>query len=291
MTYFSEREQGELPRDNEEIDNRVWRGIEALVDGRINNGAFGAMYPTLCQDGEGITGSDGDAVWQAIGAEISNLLYRAEGRPPQTLDILDLIEFCWRCIAKPIPNGYHPYFKHHHLGFNISEGQNEFRVDINRIFRCNGLVYELKDDGQIERLAPPVLREELASTHFRTSDNDLNVMLETARRNFLRPDEATRREALKDLWDAWERLKTLGSGSDKKSRVVDLLDNTAGSSSSQFRQALEQEAKELTSIGNKFQIRHSETNQERLDRSEHVDYLFHRLFALIHLILRANDRL
>ena len=291
MTYFSEREKGKLPRDKEEIDNRVWKGIEVLVDGRINNGSFGTNYPTLCQDGEGITGSDGEAVWQAIGAEIPNLWYRSEGRPPQTLDILDLIEFCWRCIAQPVPNGYHPYFKHHHLDFNVAEGQNKFREDINRIFGSNGLAYELTEYGQIERLAPPVLREALASVQFRTSDNELNRMLETARGKFFNRDETTRREALKDLWDAWERLKTLGHGSDKKAQVTALLDDTAGSSSSKFRQTLEKEARELTETGNAFQIRHSETDQERLDRSEHVDYLFHRLFALIHVILRTNDRL
>ena len=40
MTYFSEREKGELPRDKAEIDYRVWQGIEALVDGRINYGSI-----------------------------------------------------------------------------------------------------------------------------------------------------------------------------------------------------------------------------------------------------------
>lgn len=291
MTYFSEREKGELPCDKEEIDNRVWKGIEVLIEGRIDDGSFGAKYPTRCPDGEGITGSDADAVWQAIGAEIPNLWYRSEGKSPQPLDTLNLIEFCWRCIGQPSSKSFHDYFKHHHLDFNIEEGRNEFRADINRIFRCNGLAYELKEYGQIERLAPPVLREELVSAHFRTGDNDLNAMLETARRNFLHPDEAMRREALKNLWAAWERLKTLGNGPDKKSQVKVLLDDTAGSSSPKFREALEQDAVELTKIGNTFQIRHSETNQERLTRSEHVDYLFHRLFALIHVILRTNDRL
>ena len=288
MTYFSEREKGELPRDKEEIDNRVWQGIEALVDGRINNGSFGASYPKLCQDGEGITGSDADAVWQAIFAEIPNVQHLGPAGPLRTLAILDLIEFCWRCIGVPIREGYHDYFKHHHLDFNVEEGRNQFRADINRIFRCNGLAYELKEDGCIERLAPPVLREELVSVQFRTGDNDLDGMLETARRDFLHPDEATRREALKALWYAWERLKTL-EGQDKKAQITAILNRIAGSSSSKFRNALEQEAKELTSIGNSFQIRHSETNQERLARSEHVDYLFHRLFALIHVILRTKD--
>ena len=291
MTYFSEREKGELPRDKEEIDNRVWKGIEVLIEGRIDDGSFGAKYPTRCPDGEGITGSDADAVWQAIGAEIPNLWYRSEGKSPQPLDILNLIEFCWRCIGQPSSKSFHAYFKHDHLDFNIQAGRNTFRDDINRIFRCNGLAYELKEYGCIERLAPPILREQLVSAQFHTGDNDLNRMLETARGKFLNRDEATRREALESLWNAWERLKTLGKGLDKKSQVTALLDDTAGSSSPKFRKALEQEAKELTSIGNSLQIRHSETNQERLARSEHVDYLFHRLFALIHVILRTNDRL
>jgi hypothetical protein len=44
----------------------------------------------------------------------------------------------------------------------------------------------------------------------------------------------------------------------------------------------------MTDIGNGFQIRHSETSQVPLQRNNHVDYLFHRLFALIWLVLRAR---
>ena len=44
---------------------------------------------------------------------------------------------------------------------------------------------------------------------------------------FLHPDEAIRREALEVLWDAWERLKTLGSGRDKKAQTASILDGAA----------------------------------------------------------------
>ena len=53
----------------------------------------------------------------------------------------------------------------------------------------------------------------------------------------------------------------------------------------------EAEAKQLTDIGNAFQIRHSETTQERLHAAAQVDYLFHRLFSLVYLILRAGGGL
>ncbi len=42
----------------------------------------------------------------------------------------------------------------------------------------------------------------------------------------------------------------------------------------------------LTKIGNTFQIRHSETSQVSLTRDAHVDYLFHRMFALIWMLLQ-----
>ena len=41
----------------------------------------------------------------------------------------------------------------------------------------------------------------------------------------------------------------------------------------------------LVDVEQPFQIRHSETTQVPLAQSEHVDYLFHRLFALIQLLL------
>ncbi len=290
MMYFSEREEGETPRENEEISNPVWKGIEVLIQARIDDGSFGAKYPILCEDGGAIIGTDKRAFRLAMEADIPNLQEKEDDpwedkKPPRTLDILDMIEFCWRCIGKSIRNGYHEFFKHDHLDFDIEAGQAEFRDDINRIFRRNGLAYELTWQGEIERLAPSVLREELASIEFSTGDAELNRMLDVAKRKFSDSDEAIRREALESLWDAWERLKTLGDGSDKKAQITSRLDRTAGPSSPKFRESLEREAKELTKIGNRFQIRHSETDQEPLAKSEHVDYLFHRLFALIRMIL------
>ncbi len=202
-----------------------------------------------------------------------------------------MIEFCWRCVGKPDRIEYHSYFSHYHLQFDIEAGQDEFRDDVNRILRRNGLAYELTEQGSIERLAAPVLREELAAIQFDTGEAELDRLLETARRKFLNPNEVVRREALEVLWDAWERLKTLGSGSDKKAKITSLLDDTAGSSSPQFRAALEREATELTWIGNHLQIRHSEMSQERLAEGKHIDYLFHRLLSLIQAILRMNGRM
>jgi hypothetical protein len=139
----------------------------------------------------------------------------------------------------------------------------------------------------VVRFAPPVLQEPLRSTIFSSGDPDLDTMLETARVKFLDPAPGIRRESLEKLWDAWERLKTLGPGKDKKASIQAMLDRA--SPEPNFRAALEKEAQELTRIGNSFQIRHTEISQTPLALNEHVDYLFHRLFALILLLLRLNN--
>lgn len=294
MTYFSEKEEGERPRESEKIGEGAWGGIKALITARIADGSFGATYPNPCPDGDGPIGTDAGAFWNGTRGDIPNfqelqlpVWYHAI-EMPRTLDLLDLIEFCWRCVGKPIHVGYHSHFKHHHLRFDVEAGRDQFREDVNRILRRNGLAFELKDDGSIERLVPPVLKEELASAYFHTGDSELNRMLETARRKFLAPDVAVRREALEALWDAWERVKTLGPGPDKKAQTIALLNATAGPSSPLLGQALEREAKELTWIGNNMQIRHSEKGKERVAKGEHIDYLFHRLFSLIQAVLRMN---
>ena len=113
-------------------------------------------------------------------------------------------------------------------------------------------------------------------------------MLEVARQKFLNRAPDVRRESLEKLWDAWERLKTLEPGKDKKTSTKALLDKVTADPA--FRERLETEATQLTDIGNKFMIRHTETDKVPIVASEQVDYLFHRMFAAIRLVLKATGR-
>ena len=286
--YFSDRERGPRPRTIPQVTQPAWGGIVALIQSRITTGAFGADYPEECPDGRGNIGTDTRAFRLAVRAEIPDVEWPLDPDSifPPTLAIMDLIEFCHEHVAEPIPTSFHSFFGHQHFTFDRIPGQAEFRAAINRIFTRNNLAYELKDDGHIQRLAAPVLHEHLTGSAFRTGDLMLDGLLESARTKFLDPDPAVRREAIEKLWDAWERVKTLEPGPDKPTSVKVLLDKAADEPT--FRDVLEQEARTLTSIGNRFQIRHSETTQVPLQRNDHVDYLFHRLFALIWLVIRAR---
>ena len=292
MTYFRDREFGEQPRTHEEIGEAAWGGLRALVYARVEDGSLSAGYPATCDDGRGPIGTNEEMLRQAMHGEISNLplwpWLSLSDEPPETICVLELMEFCWRHIGHPIQSGYHDYFQHYHLRFDVELGRYNFFEDVNRIFSRNGLAYTLIAEGRVERLGPPILREEMVSTQFETGDSELDHILESARRKFLNPHEDIRREALLELWDAWERLKTTGQGADKKDQITALLNDAAGTVYPKFRQLLEKEALELTSIGNNHQIRHTEIWQEKVEQTEHIDYLFHRLFSLIQLILKTK---
>ncbi|MBI2412870.1 MAG: hypothetical protein HYV24_06650 [Deltaproteobacteria bacterium] len=294
-SYFSDREIGPKPRIKEVVNIEAWGGIVSIIGSLIDNGSFGIEFPAVCPDGLGIIGTDFQKLSLAVRAEIPDLPWpippiststwpSTEPAVPSTLSILDLIEFCHRNIAQPVKGSHHSFFGHYHLDFNYDEGRTDFRQKINRILARNGLVYELQKDGQIIRLAPPILREVLQSTTFNTGDSELDVMLEAARKKFLAPSLEVRRESLEKLWDAWERLKTIVPGKDKKASIKTLLEKAAPEI--KFRQILESEAHDLTEIGNNFQIRHSETTKIPIKINEHIDYLFHRLFAMIQLLLK-----
>ena len=113
-------------------------------------------------------------------------------------------------------------------------------------------------------------------------------MLETARAKFLNKTLDIRKEGLEKLWDAWERLKTVEPGKDKKAQVTAILEKAA--TEPNYRKLLEDEAMLLTSIGNNFMIRHTETSKTPINESTHVDYLFHRMFAMIRLLLKSSGR-
>lgn len=137
------------------------------------------------------------------------------------------------------------------------------------------------------RLVPPVLFE--AMGHLPTSgDATLDSLLRDACVRFKDPAPKARAEATEKLWDAWERLKSLEVQGNKRLSVALLLDRASPEPT--FRGYLESEAKSLTEIGNAFHIRHFETDKVSISQPEQFDYLFHRLYALMHFLLFSRKR-
>jgi hypothetical protein len=289
-TYYTDREYGTRPPSIDTIDGRLWAGLYTLIQTRIGDGSFGLRFPERCPDGNGPCGCDEQAFRRVLMAEVPWIEWPlAPTEAPDTPVILDLLEFCARAVGEPIQGTYHSFFGHHHLSWDREAGLGRFVADVNTLFRRNAVSFELKLTGEARRVLPAPLAEAVGWTLFHTGDIEADRLLEAARRRILSPKPEDRQDALEKLWDAFERLKTLEPGANKREQADALLDRMAAPGSA-FRQALAREAMVLTGIGNSFRIRHSEVTQEALTSADQVDYLFTRMFAFVRIVLKGTGR-
>lgn len=287
---FTERHTGMKSRVGEQLNGPCRQGLLSLVGARISEEWFGEAFPDVCEDGQENSGTNFNKLYDMMDAYHvirPDEWSRAE-QPPSDGQVFELIEFTYEYIAEPrIVGEPHWYRGHSHYTYDQQEGRRKYEEQVNRLFERNGMAFEMKE-GEVIRMAPTGFQEALAETVFCTGDSFLDDLLETARQKILNRELKVRRESLEKLWDAWERLKTVEPGKDKKAQATALLEKASDNPS--LQEQLQKEARELTEIGNKFMIRHSETNKVPITESRHVDYLFHRMFAFIRLLLRSSGR-
>jgi hypothetical protein len=286
---FTERHGGARPRVSEVLDETTRNGLWNLLSARIDEEWFGLLFPSKCADGYVYAGTDFDKLRGAMAAY--GLLWPGVPIDSQNLpsdgQVFDVVEFAYEHIAEAKDPSYHSYMSHSHYSYDQGIGRAKFEQDVNRILERNGIALELKH-GEVIRIAPAVLHESLGQALFKTGDSELDRLLEASREKFLNRSLDVRREALEKLWDSWERLKTVEAGKDKKDSTNALLNKAVGEHN--LRERLDREAMELTQIGNRFMIRHTETDKIPIVESAHVDYLYHRMFSMIRLLLQTTGR-
>lgn len=300
-SLYSDRNQPKQPRDIEEIDFKVWQGIIALINGFIADGSFGYGFPQTCPHCGRTSGYDAQNMAFEIEAIIPGIEFPLDyhNMLPNLYDILDLIEYLFRKIGKPKITGqphvqmvsndgelYYP-IEYYHYDYDVMEGKRQYREKVNFLFERNRVAYQLSEEGLIERSAPETIHGELVTAIFVTGNQELDNFLDTARSKYLNPKFEIRKEALEKLWDAWERLKTIEIPNNKKASIEQLLKVVKQKTDIE----LDNEAKELTEIGNTFMIRHTEIGKIPIKDSYVVDYLFTRMYAIISLILKATNRI
>ncbi|WP_417794225.1 AbiJ-NTD4 domain-containing protein [Terasakiella pusilla] len=288
MGLFTDRERGVKAPIIEEMPLAVWAAIVDLIDQRVSDGSLGLGFPEFCGDGAGCCGTDGAAFFRKVEALIPDLeLPLRRDEVPEIGAIMDLIEFVAENIGEPDKGAWHDYYNHHHLSHDREAGLAKLVSVVNRLFNRNGMAYCINEHGRIERIGPGVLMGEIRSGFPETGEEGLDRLLRVAVGKFKAPRLEMRREALEVIWDAYERLKTIDD-TNKKTGVAALLDIAAGGD--QFRAFLEADARSLTAIGNNLQIRHHETDKEPVGATEEIDYLFHKVSALILLLLKCRAR-
>lgn len=286
--YYSDEVRGPRPRVIEIFDERAWGGVLGLVDAGITRPFFAQDFPIMCEDGKGPCGCDQDKFFMALGAEVPDLPRAlAPQEVPETLMILDMLQFMYRHASASTVREHHAFFGHDHYRFDRPRGQREIREEINSLLARNGLAYELANDGGIKYISAPVIRDLVGFALPSTGDDHLDHLLETARVKFTDRDPAIRREALEQAWDAFERFKTMLDPRKKRGAAALI---TAAASSVDEARLIEAEMRALTEIGNGFQIRHHEVGKAGINRAS-ADYLFARMYALLfrlHPFIRVN---
>lgn len=285
--FFSERESGVWPPLRDEVGETQWGGVVALIRSRLAAHSFALSFPTNCDDpGRGIIATNEQAFWLALTAAVPDAPSSFSAREvPATPSAMDVLEFAFRHIADATEADYHEFYRHRHLDFNEISGQVGFIREINRIFRRSGLAFAMDSTGRVRRVPSPVVRERIARRLPSTGRPSLDDRLERAIERYGSPDPSERAEALEKLWDAWEELKTLRGA--KPEGIKTLIAAVANDPT--YADVLDQDARSLTTLGNTFQIRHSEVGQIDLEASTQVDYFFGRLFNMIWLLLTALD--
>lgn len=146
-----------------------------------------------------------------------------------------------------------------------------FANEVNSIL--NGLNYKLLD-GKIMPIQLKIVAE-------LPKEIDLRELLQIAESYYAKNDDISKQSALEKVWDAFEKLKTYYS-SDKKSSVKTIIDKISAGDPI-LKDKLNDEFKELTSIGNNYQIRHFETGKLPINDVRIKEYWYTRCLSLINL--------
>jgi len=309
--FYTDRTHDTAPRITQEISAEVWRGLVGVIRRRLGDGSLARAFPVQdCVDGPFLIVGASEAAFETalvtlipalrlpIEQEVPSWASPRPKRildptnPPPTPIALDVVDFVMRHVATPIRREAHDWSKHEHVFFDddrsVQMGRRAFRDEVELIFQRNGVAFTVSD-YRVRRLGPPEARALLSEFAPRTGDALLDEMLRDAATKFLSKDEADRQTALEKLWDAFERLKTLEPGGNKKASAGRMLDLALPQS--RLRDEIEAEFHTLTKIGNTFHVRHFEHDKEPLPSSAALDYLFFRLIAVIALVLRQTGRM
>ena len=298
--YFSDKETGQKDRISEDITISVWNGIVSIFEEFKGKNYFSENFSEKCHDNGRICGFDNKIFESRVKSEIPNIeipiIIKVEKNTFSFNDnesvtnivnkytALDFIEFCFKNISEAIQDDYHDFFKHYHLDFKNSQKlKDEFRIKINQIFERNGIVFDLNENGKINRLISKIF-EPLINKIYKTNDIRLNKLVKLSQEKFILPKIKDRIYALEKIWDAFERMKTYYIEKNKKQSIDELI-QLVSNANTNFEVLLSEECKSLTNIGNYYQIRHFETNKIEITDNKHIDYLYYRMISLIHLFL------
>lgn len=288
--YFSEREGHVAPRSRDALSEEFWQGLVALMRRLLSDGSLAESFPEHCFEAPFPVETDREALGFALRAEVPGFSWPLNpAEKPSDAAILDTLEFLARRVSAVTQRVHHSYGRHDHFTrFDREHGRESLTMEVNRLLRRCRHPYEMVragEDIEVRRTGLEILETEIQQ-ELQSGEEEIDRLIAVAVDEYHDPDPDVRRQALEHLWDAWERLKTL-LDPEKRVGVARLLDAAVGSD--HLRERMDTESRELTDIGNRFRIRHSETDRHPITSRLDIDYLFHRMYALLARLIRGHN--
>lgn len=187
-------------------------------------------------------------------------------------DLFDIMEFLYDHTSKPKGGRYHDYGDcgWHFDKFEKSEGQDEFRAEVNELLCDYDRGYELSANGEILELAEPGMEALLEAKLPQHDPTNVEGRVEKAVTKFRRYRSSVdeRREAVRELAEVLEYLRP------KLKKVISNKDES-----------------DLFNIANNFAIRHHNQTQKReYDQSIWLSWMFYFNLAFIHASVRLIQK-
>lgn len=323
--YYSQRTNGDKIRINENISFIFWEKLTQIFEDMYEENFFTKSYPlnyptyedSYYHSDDKFAGctydcnstklskeieflSNGELCWPlktskqicseaVVGRQTPNLL---EDWMPSECHVFDLIEFLYSITNtakvqylgdqdEEIPIIYFPK--------DNKSAQKSFATRINKLL-CDGrMIYEFNSEtGQVKTILSNETKQ-LTNSALNCGlfyhDPIYQEMLQDACVEISSSRLKESYEALKKLWDAYERLKCYFDPKNQKEKkessqkIVDLFSETP-----LFQKEVSEEMLRLSNLGNQLTIRHSETYQEDLINRRQIKYLFNRCLSIIVLI-------
>lgn len=167
-----------------------------------------------------------------------------------------------------------------------SAEKDDFRQEINGAFKKGSIDFDLSDNGLIvQRIEHEVLDNAIGDNIGKIKEPGLRALLDDAIALHRQPRISAHKDAVEKVWDALERLKTHYTSLDKKNSMKKVIRNISNGKA-EFDTLFNTEFQALTDIGNKYRIRHHETDRFEISDLRYYDYFFNRCLSLIALAIQ-----
>lgn len=161
-----------------------------------------------------------------------------------------------------------------------------FRTSINSVLSRGNVYFILSESGMVEQqILHEVLDDNTGENIGKILEPGLRELMDEAIALHQQANISAHRIAVEKIWDALERLKTYYTCLDKKASANKIINDISGGQAD-FSSLFTSEFRSLTDIGNKFRIRHHETDKIDIIDTHYYDYFFNRCLSLIALAIQ-----